>query len=176
MLRCMQPMRIAIWSGPRNISTAMMRSWGNRPDTVVVDEPFYAHYLKTTGIEHPGRDEVIATHECDWRKVAAQLTGPIPGGKAIYYQKHMAHHWMPYFDTAFLDQLTHAFLIREPREMLTSLVKNVPHPTLESTGLPQQLELFRREQNRTGRTPPVIDARDVLENPRRMLGHTQRVA
>lgn len=166
----MRPLRIAMWSGPRNISTAMMRSWGNRPDAIVIDEPFYAHYLMATGVDHPGRDDVIAAHECDWQKVAAQLTGPVPGGKTIYYQKHMAHHWMSYFDTSFLDQLTHAFLIREPGEMLTSLVRNVPHPKIESTGLPQQLELFRREQRRLGKAPPIVDARDVLENPRRMLG------
>ncbi len=84
-----------MWSGPRNISTALMRSWGNRPDTFVCDEPFYAHYLVQTKIAHPGGDEVIRHQENDWRKVAAWLTGPIPEGKTIFYQKHMAHHLLP---------------------------------------------------------------------------------
>ena len=96
--------RIAMWSGPRNISTAMMRSFGSRPDTAVTDEPLYAHYLKVTGVAHPGRDDVLAAHESDWRKVADQLTGPVPGGRAIWYQKHMAHHLLPMIERAWLDQ------------------------------------------------------------------------
>lgn len=161
--------RIAMWSGPRNISTAMMRSWGNRDDTAVVDEPLYAHYLKATGIDHPGRDEVIATHENEWRIVVRELTGPIPGGKAIFYQKHMSHHLLPHIDRAWLSELAHAFLIREPREMLTSLVKNLPQPRIEDTGLPQQVEIFEQVATSTGQTPPIVDAREVLENPRRLL-------
>lgn len=166
----MQSTRIAMWSGPRNISTAMMRSWGNRSDTVVVDEPLYSHYLKSTGIDHPGREEVIAAHDSDWRNVVGELTGPIPGGKSIFYQKHMSHHLLPNIDRTWLSQLTHAFLIREPREMLTSLIKNLPHPRIEDTGLPQQFEIFEFVQRTTGRTPPIVDSRDVLENPRKMLG------
>ncbi|MCH7813340.1 MAG: HAD family hydrolase [Planctomycetes bacterium] len=158
-----------MWSGPRNLSTAMLRSWGNRPDTFVCDEPLYAHYLLETGLDHPGRDEVIAQHEADWRKVAAWLTGPIPEGKAIFYQKHMAHHLLPGIERDWLDRLTHCFLIREPEEMLTSLIKHWPNPTLADTGLPQQVEITRFVQDRTGQTPPIIDARDVLEHPRVML-------
>lgn len=163
-------MRLAMWSGPRNISTAMMRAWGNRPDTVVCDEPLYAHYLKITGLPHPGAVEVIAHHETDWRKVVAWLTGPIPEGRAIFYQKHMTHHLLPTIDREWLDELTHTFLIRDPREMLTSYIRTIPDPRLEDTGLPQQVEIFDRVKQRMGRTPPVIDARDVLENPRRTLG------
>ena len=163
-------LRIAMWSGPRNISTAMMRSWGSRPDTAVCDEPLYAHYLSVTGLEHPGRAEVVATHECDWRRVVAELCGPIPGGKSIYYQKHMAHHLLPEIERGWLDGFAQAFLIREPLEMLTSLVKNVPQPRVEDTGLPQQVELFEALRARVGVTPPVLDSRDVLENPRRRLG------
>jgi hypothetical protein len=162
-------MRIAMWSGPRNISTAMMRSWGNRPDTVVVDEPLYAHYLKVTGLDHPGAAEVIAHHESDWRRVVADLTGPVPDGREIYFQKHMAHHLLPHIDRGWLDRVINCFLIREPCEMLTSLIKHLPDPTLEDTGLPQQVEILRHVQQRTGRTPPVLDAKDVLTNPRRML-------
>lgn len=163
------PVRLAMWSGPRNISTAMMRSWGNRPDTFVCDEPLYAHYLKATGIEHPGRDEVIANHETDWRQVVTWLTGPIPEGKAVFYQKHMSHHLLPNIDRGWLDALTHCFLIRDPGEMLTSLLEHLPQPRFEDTGLPQQLELVRHVQRQSGQVPPIVDARDVLENPRRML-------
>jgi hypothetical protein len=164
-----QALRIAMWSGPRNISTALMRSWGNRPDTFVCDEPFYAHYLVQTRIAHPGADEVIRHQENDWRKVADWLTGPIPEGKTIFYQKHMAHHLLPNMGRDWLDRVTNCFLIREPREMLTSLLHFLPEPTLADTGLPQQVEIFRQVQQRTGRTPPVVDARDVLDQPRRTL-------
>jgi hypothetical protein len=161
--------RIAMWSGPRNISTAMLRAFGSRPDTAVTDEPLYAHYLKVTGVAHPGRDEVIAAHESDWRKVAAGLTGPVPEDKAIWYQKHMAHHLLPMIERGWLDRLTHAFLIREPDEMLASLVKTYPEAGLADTGLPQQCEIFDRVADRIGRAPPVVLASDVLKNPRAML-------
>ncbi len=160
------PIRIAMWSGPRNISTALMRSWGNRPDTFVCDEPLYAHYLQQTRLDHPGADEVIVHHESDWRKVINGLLGPVPGGDAIFYQKQMAHHLLPQIDRGWLDRVTNAFLIREPREMLTSLAKILPSPRLEDTGLPQQVEIFERVREQTGRVPPVIDARDVLKDPR----------
>ena len=161
--------RIAMWSGPRNISTAMMRSWGNRPDTYVCDEPLYAHYLVHTRLPHPGADEVIRHHETDWRKVVAWLTGPIPEGKPIFYQKHMSHHLLPRIDRAWLDELDHAFLIRNPLDVLNSLGEFLPHPTLDSTGLPQQAEIFERVRSRTGRVPPVVDARDVAADPERVL-------
>lgn len=161
--------RIAMWSGPRNISTALLRSWGNRTDTFVCDEPLYAHYLQNTRVDHPGREEVIACHETDWRKVVAWLTGPVPHGRHVFYQKHMAHHLLPHIARGWLEKLCHCFLIREPAEMLTSLIKVTPRPTLADTGLPQQLELFERERQRLGRTPAVIDARDVLQDPRRLL-------
>jgi branched-subunit amino acid aminotransferase/4-amino-4-deoxychorismate lyase len=163
-------LQIAMWSGPRNISTALMRSWGNRPDTVVCDEPLYAHYLLHTRTPHPGADEVIAHQETDWRKVAAWLTGLIPDGRAIFYQKHMAHHLLPSIERDWLGRLTHCFLIRDPREVLASLVKTLPQPTLADTGLPQQVALFDWVRRQTGTIPPVLDARDVLENPRTILG------
>ncbi len=163
------PRRIAMWSGPRNISTALLRSWESRPDTFVCDEPLYAHYLQHTGLPHPDRDEVIATHETDWSKVVEWLTGEVPQGKQIFYQKHMAHHLLPHIEREWLDQLTHAFLVRDPEDMLTSLIQFTPHPTLSDTGLPQQWELFDRVAQRTGETPPVIDAQDVLEDPPQVL-------
>jgi hypothetical protein len=163
--------RIAMWSGPRNISTAMMRSWGNRPDTFVCDEPLYAHYLLETQarVQHPGADEVIQHHETDWRKVTGWLTRFEPPGKTVFYQKHMSHHMLPDIDRSWLDELSHAFLIREPRRVIRSFSKIAGEPALEATGLPQQLEIFKRLCERTGRVPPVIDARDVLDHPERTL-------
>jgi hypothetical protein len=146
-----------------------MRSWGNRPDTAVWDEPFYAHYLLRTGIEHPGAQEVIAHHEDDWRKVVDTILGPVPEGKAIFYQKHMAHHMLPVIGRDWMAEVTHAFLIRHPREVLISLSRVVPRPTLDETGLPQQLEIFNEVKEKTGEIPPVLDARAVLENPARQL-------
>jgi hypothetical protein len=161
--------RIAMWSGPRNISTAMLRSFGSRPDTAVSDEPLYAHYLMVTGVAHPGRDEVLAAHESDWRKVAAELTGPVPGGRPIWYQKHMAHHLLPMIERGWLDRLTHAFLIREPDEMVASLLKTFSGAGLADTGLTQQCEIFDRVAERLGRAPPVVLASDVLKDPRGQL-------
>jgi len=159
-----------MWSGPRNISTAMMRSWGNRDDCVVVDEPLYAHYLQATGKLHPGAAEVIAAGQTDWRKVVSGLSGPIPGGKRIYYQKHMTHHLLPSMERAWLGQLTNCFLIRHPREVLASYTKVIETPDLEDTGFPQQSEVFEWVWKETGPVPPVLDAADVLRNPRRVLG------
>ncbi len=158
-----------MWSGPRNISTALMRSWGNRADTVVCDEPLYAHYLAVTNAPHPGAAEVVRRHETDWREVVRFLTGPIPLGKAIFYQKHMSHHLLPDVDRTWLWELEHAFLIRDPRETLLSLSKVVPQPSLLDSGLPQQVELFEEVRRRTGRAPPVLDAKDVLSDPERVL-------
>ena len=160
---------LAMWSGPRNISTAFMRAFENRPDTFVCDEPFYAHYLQMTGLPHPGREEVIASQETDWGKVAAWLTGPVPEGKSIFYQKHMAHHLLPDMGREWLSRVTNCFLIRDPRAMLRSLVAKYPNPALSDTGLPQQWEIFDRVRQETGRVPPVIDARDLLANPRALL-------
>lgn len=154
-----------MWSGPRNISTAMMRAWENRPDVWVIDEPLYAHYLTQVTVAHPGVDEVIGHHQTDWRQVIAGLTGPIPHGRAIYYQKHMAHHWLPHLRGEWVLELCNAFLIRHPAEMLVSLAARMGQPTLADTGLLQQVEIFRLVRDRTGRTPPVLDAEDVLRDP-----------
>ena len=166
----MTTLRIAMWSGPRNISTALMRSFENRGDCAVWDEPLYAHYLKATGIDHPGRDEIVAAHESDWRKVAAACVGPAPGGAAVFYQKHMAHHLLPGIERGWLAAVENCFLIRDPAEVAASYARTRENPTLADLGYAQQLELFEATQARTGRTPPVLDARDVLENPRRALG------
>ena len=161
---------IAMWSGPRNISTAMMRAWGARSDTFVCDEPFYAHYLQQTGYtHHPGYQEILATHETDWRKVVQWLTGPLPEGKDVFFQKQMAQHLLPHLLLDWTDALTNVLLIRDPRAMLLSLLKFFPQPTAEETGLPRQAELFDRVRQKSGRDPIVIDSKDVLQNPRGML-------
>ena len=113
--------RIAMWSGPRNISTALLRSWGNREDTFVNDEPLYAAFLDETGFDHPIAQEIVDYYETDWSKVVAGLTGKIPGGKTIYYQKHMAHHLLPGMGREWIHGLDNCFLLRNPAEMLTSL-------------------------------------------------------
>jgi len=161
--------RIAMWSGPRNISTAMMRAWDNRGDTVVIDEPFYAFYLKATGIEHPGADEVIETGETDWRKVVAHLTGPIANGKKILFQKQMTHHLLPEMDRGWLAAMTNCFLIRHPREVINSYIKKREDPALEDLGFGQQAEIFDFVRTRTKAVPPVVDAKDVLQDPERTL-------
>lgn len=162
--------RIAMWSGPRNVSTAMLRSFGAREDAVVVDEPLYAHYLQVTGLEHPGRAETLERHEADWRKVARELTeAELPAGKRVYYQKHMAHHLLDGMQGAWLDKLTHGFLLRDPRAMLASLDAKYPNPQLADTGLPQQCAIFDSVCDKLGETPPVVDAQDLLQNPRGVL-------
>ena len=148
----------------------MMRSWGNRDDSVVCDEPFYAHYLHSTAKDHPGAQEIIAAGETDWKKVVAALTGEIPGGKRIFFQKHMTHHLLPHISRDWLGMVTNCFLIRDPREMLTSYVKIVSNPSIEDTGFPQQTEIFDWVRNHLKITPPVLDSVDVLNHPRRMLG------
>jgi hypothetical protein len=164
------PIRIAMWSGPRNISTAMMRSWGNRADTAVVDEPLYAYYLEKTGKEHPMAAEVIAQGETDWRKAVARIIKePIPGGKRIYFQKQMTHHLLPGIDRAWIVDLTNCFLIRDPREVILSYIKKNPDPELADLGFVQQCEIFNFVRERTNSVPPVVAADDVLRNPERML-------
>src|SRR4051812_27695924 len=147
-------LRIAMWSGPRNLSTALMRSFSSRPDTAVSDEPFYAYYLATTGIDHPGRRDVLAAYPNDWQTVTTSLAGPVPGSKTVWYQKHMAHHMVGAMDVDRLIRgscLTHAFLIRDPADVITSYTKVHPEMTLAETGLPYQVDLFERIRASTGR-------------------------
>jgi hypothetical protein len=164
-----RPLRLAMWSGPRNVSTAFMRSWENRPDTIVVDEPFYAHYLLATGMDHPGRDAVIAHHETDWRRVVDLLLAPLPPGVDVSYQKQMSHHLLPHMARDWLGEMTHAFLIRDPAPMLASLGEKLVDFPIEATGLPQQVEIFDYVQRTAGRVPPVVDAAELLAAPEPML-------
>ncbi len=163
------PTRIAMWSGPRNISTAMMRSFENRPDTTVVDEPLYAAYLAATGIDHPMGSEIIAAGETDWRKVVESLFGPVPGGRRVFYQKHMTHHMIDGFGRRWLDDIINVFLIRRPESVLASYRAKRDTVSLRDIGFIEQAELFDRVADRQGVAPPVIDAADVLADPRKVL-------
>lgn len=158
-------LRIAMWSGPRNISTAMMRAWENRGDCAVSDEPLYAAYLAMTGLDHPGRDAVIAAGETDWRRAVGDLLGPAPGGTALWYQKHMSHHLLPEMDTEWVLGLRNVFLIRDPAEVVASYLKSRATVTPDDIGLPQQGRLFDLLRDRLGESPPVIDAGDFLRAP-----------
>ncbi len=162
-------LRIAMWSGPRNLSTAMMRSFGSRADTFVSDEPFYGCFLQDTGADHPMREDVIAAMDTDWRSVLASLSGDPPDGSPVWYQKHMWHHMTGPIGYSDFAGFTHAFLIREPERMIASYLRQREAAAFEDFGLERQAEFFEREGDRLGAAPPVIDANDVLTNPERLL-------
>jgi hypothetical protein len=165
----MTPLRIAMWSGPRNISTALMRAWENRGDCAVSDEPLYAAYLAETGLDHPGRDEIVAQGETDWKRVVAHLTGPVPGDKPIWYQKHMTHHLLPSMQREWVHALTNVLLIREPAAVVASYLKSRSSVTPQDIGLPQQAMLFDELSERRSKAPIVIDADVFLQSPRTQL-------
>ena len=156
---------ISLWSGPRNVSTALMYSFAQRQDCDVVDEPLYAHYLSQVEVEHPGRAEVLATMNPDGHKVIAQLLKE--GDKPLRFLKNMAHHWIGLDDT-FLLNFSNIFLIRDPKEMLPSLIKQIPDPVLRDTALKRQWELFQMLKEQ-GQTVSVIDSRHLLLNPIELL-------
>ena len=158
-----------MWSGPRNISTAMMYAFDNRVDCHVTDEPLYANFLMSTGTRHPGAKTVMEKHETDLEQVISQLIGPIPGGKPIWYQKHMCHHVPGDSDLSWIDGFSNCFLIRDPREVLSSLSKITSAIDLWSIGLPQQYRIVEHVIETKGRIPPVIDSKDVLINPEGVL-------
>jgi hypothetical protein len=170
----MTPIRIAMWSGPRNISTALMRSFGARTDTDVVDEPFYATYLKSTGLAHPMREEVLASQSHDWREVVRMLLDATPNGRAIFYQKHMTHHMLPEIGCDWMVRCRNVFLIRNPFLVLASYATKRTDVTLSDIGIVRQHELFEREAERLGSAPAVIDGADVLTDPSRILAELCR--
>lgn len=163
-------MRIAMWSGPRNLSTTMMRSFGARADTAVVDEPFYAPYLKITGLRHPMTDEIFAAHEVDPEKVIAALTGPVPDGKGIFYQKHMVHHMVEAIPIDWLGGIeAHVLLIRHPARVVASYARKMESLSAEAMGFPQQERLWSRLTALRGAAPVVVDADRILEAPEAVL-------
>jgi hypothetical protein len=159
-------LRLCLWSGPRNVSTALMYSFAQRPDTRVVDEPLYAHYLRVSGAQHPGRDEVLAALDQDGERVVRDVVlGPTD--QPVLFIKHMAHHLVD-LDLAFLKETANVLLTRDPFEMLPSLVHQIPEPSLRDTGLKTQCDLLALLEA-WGQTVPVLDAREVLRNPRSVL-------
>jgi sulfotransferase family protein len=156
-----EPVRVAMWSGPRNLSTAMMRAWENRPDTVVVDEPLYAAYLARTGIDHPGRDEVLAAQPTDLAEAVASLHAPAGEGVRVHYAKHMAHHLDLADDLAWTAAFRNVLLVRDPVEVVASYVRSRESCEPEDIGLLQQVRLLEE----WGETPPVLDAGDFLRDP-----------
>lgn len=156
--------RVAMWSGPRNISTAMMRAWENRPDTVVVDEPLYAEYLLRTGLDHPGRDEVIAAQPTSLTDVVDRLHAPLPDGITVHYAKHMAHHLDLSADASWTDAFRNVVLIRDPGEVVASYVRSREVCEPEDIGLLQEQWLIDR-WDALGLEVPVLDAADFLRAP-----------
>ena len=165
----MSALRIAMWSGPRNISTALMRAWESRSDCAVWDEPLYGYYLARTAIDHPGATEIIAAHGSDPEQIIARCIGDPPGGKRIFYQKHMTLHLLPELDRGWLEALTNCFLIREPEPVIASYTAVRERATLEDIGFVQQAELFEQVREQSGELPPVIDSREFLLDPESML-------
>lgn len=158
--------RVFMWSGPRNVSTALMYSFGQRVDTRVVDEPLYGHYLRISGAPHPGREDVLAAMELDGDAVMSSLTKD-DWGRPVLFAKQMAHHLLE-VDTAWLEPARNFLLIRDPRYMLPSLDQVLPEVTLPDTGLDRQVELIRELEAR-GQSPFCIDARQLLADPRGVL-------
>ena len=161
-------MRIAMWSGPRNLSTAMMYAFGARADCAVVDEPFYAAYLDMTGLDHPLRDEILAAQPRDAEAVIRSLVGPIPGDKPHFYQKHMSQHMIPGVDRSWLGQVRNVFLIRHPARVVASYAAKRENPVLDDIGFRQQAELYD-EARAMGDDPVVIDSHDIRDDPEGML-------
>ena len=158
-----------MWSGPRNISTALMRSWESRSDTFVIDEPFYAHYLSVTNVDHPGRDEIIQNGETDQSVVSKELISDIDDSCSIYFQKHMAHHMIPSVGREWMKDVVNCFLIRDPKDMILSYTKVNSNLSMHLLGLEEQYELFEYVTKINGRTPPVVDSKDILIDPRKTL-------
>lgn len=162
--------RIAMWSGPRNLSTALMYSFAARGDCTVWDEPFYAAYLQTTGLDHPLRDAVIAEGQTDPNQIARACLGPVADAQPVFYQKHMTLHMVDAFDRRFMRGLRNVLLIRHPARVIASYAKKRESPTLADIGFVQQAQLFDEVANWLGHAPPVIDAADILARPEHALG------
>ena len=161
--------RVAMWSGPRNISTAMMRSFENRDDAVVIDEPFYAYYLSKTGVDHPGKKKVLKSQSTNWNHVVSLINGDIPNEKMIWYQKHMVHHIVNDKNIEWVKSFNNFFLIRHPQEVIISYSKQSKIKGINDLGFLQQMNLFKKIKNITGEYPIVFEAKDILSDPEKYL-------
>ena len=160
--------KICLWSGPRNVSTALMYSFAQRDDTKVVDEPLYGHYLLVTGIKHPGRKEIMAAVNCDGKSVMDNLLKINDlDGKKVLFLKQMTKHLVD-IEYDFLPKFKNIFLIRDPKDMLPSLAVNIPKPDLADTGLDLQWKLYKNLKS-LGNRPIVVDSRELLMNPENIL-------
>jgi hypothetical protein len=160
---------IAMWSGPRNISTAMMYAFGNRPDCEVWDEPFYAFSLRERGNDHPLKQEILERYDSRYETIVTRCLSPPPPGKTLFYQKHMTHHMLPGFDRRWIQKLTNAFLIRDPLRVLSSYARKWQEVSLRDIGIVEQWEIFELVADALGSAPIVVDAEDVLSNPPAVL-------
>ena len=161
-------MIIACWSGPRNISTALMRSWSSRKDTFVTDEPFYAYYLNETKIRHPMHREIINNYSSDYNQIVNYLINKIPEGKKIWYQKHMAHHILDLSDIEWITNCENCILLRHPKEVISSYISKNNLNSVEELGYPQQYEIinFLKKKNKSY---TIIDSSKLLSNPEKVL-------
>jgi len=167
-----QTTRICLWSGPRNVSTALMYSFAQRSDCRVFDEPLYAHYLRHTDADeyHPGAEDILATMENDGEKVVEMMMGPHE--KPVVFFKHMTHHLFE-LKLDFLKDCIHVILTRDPREMLVSFDKVIPNPTMQDVGYEAHLMLMDQLE-RIGEKAIVIDSKDILVDPRKALSRLCR--
>ena len=161
-------MIIACWSGPRNISTALMRSWSSRKDTFVTDEPFYAYYLKETQISHPMHKKIINHYLSDYDEIVNHLINEIPNRKNIWYQKHMAHHLIELSKIEWIKKCENCILIRHPKEVISSYTSKNKLNSVTELGYPQQVEIanFLKKSNLRFK---IIDSADLLKNPKEVL-------
>ena len=164
-----------MWSGPRNISTALMRSFENRSDTYVTDEPYYAYFLTKSGENHPARKEILNNQSSDWNTVSSMLIGEIPKQKKVWYQKHMAHHIFTHSDLSWTKHVTNLFLIRDPKEVIISYQKRFDLVDHMQLGYNQQVQIMNFVADTTGDFPIVINAKDVLMNPQKILSEICRI-
>ena len=160
---------IAMWSGPRNISTALMRSFENRSDCFVSDEPFYSYFLYKTGLKHPLSNEIIKSGLIKYNEIVKYITGPIPSSKSIWYQKHMAHHILEGEDLDWIKRMKNCLLIRHPNDVILSYLKKNDINSIQQLGYLQQIEIYKMLTKEMGTSPIIIDAQDLLKKPKKML-------
>ena len=161
-------MRIACWSGPRNISTALMRSWSSRNDSFVSDEPFYAYYLKEQQLKHPMYKEIIQHYPNTYDDVVTSLLSEIPKDKKHWYQKHMAHHLIDLNNINWIKNFENCILIRHPKDVINSYVKKNTLNHIDELGYPQQYKIMKYLDS-IGKKFIVIDSNILLNNPKKIL-------
>ena len=161
-------MRIACWSGPRNISTALMRSWSSRNDSFVSDEPFYAYYLRKLQLKHPMYKEIIGYYPNTYDDVVTSLTSEIPNDKEHWYQKHMAHHLIDLDNIHWIKKFENCILIRHPKDVIRSYIKKNRLIHVDELGYPQQYKIMKYLDS-IGKKFIVIDSNILLSNPEKIL-------